>query len=179
MPAKYPQAAAMRKIATDAVDKVFGGQLLEEEEGELVTSVVRQWLTYDGHASLLKETARYYLVFCRQGEGYGLGINEVKGDVLGRFLRDWQIDLDQASEILHRLNLSQSAEVSNRRGQVLRFSHDPKTRTLRLDDPSRPPPVEKRGPPPLFCPHCSAVLNPWGPGQAEQPCPLCKRPVRA
>jgi hypothetical protein len=144
-----------------------------------VTSVVRQWLTYDGHAALLKETGRFYLVIRRQGEGYGLDINNVKGDVLGPFLRDWQIDLEQAPEILHRLNLCQSAEVNNRRGQVLRFSIDPRTRTLSLEDPSRPPPLEKKGPPPLFCPHCSAVLSLWRPGQAEQQCQLCKRPVRA
>jgi hypothetical protein len=178
MPMKSPQAAIMRKIAADAVEKVFGDLLLEEKEGELVTSVVRQWLTYDGHAALLKETARYYLVFRQQGEGYGLSVNQVKGEVLRPFLRDWQIDEDQVPEILHRLNIGQSAEVTNLRGKVLRFSMDPKERSIRLDDPSRCPPSEKQEPPPLFCPHCSAVLNLWQPGQAEQRCPLCKRPVR-
>jgi hypothetical protein len=178
MPMKSPQAAIMRKIAADAVEKVFGDLLPEEEEGELVTSVVRQWLTYDGHAALLKETESYYLVFRQQREGYGLTVDQVEGEVLHPFLRDWQIDGDQVHEILHRLNIGQSAEVANRSGKVLRFSMDPKERSILLDDPNRCPLSKKQEPPPLFCPHCSAVLSPWQSDLAEQQCPLCKRPVR-
>jgi hypothetical protein len=198
----------MRKIATDAVEKVFG-YLLTEEEDELVTSVVRQWITCDGHAVLMKEEERFYLIFGQKDDGFTLTINHVEGDVLGRFLRDWHIDPDETPEIVHRLNLCQSAEVTNRQGLPLRFSTDPKSRTIRIDDLSAPPkpegeepslppaadaqherPVAALGleperkmpslPPatPLFCPYCCAVLRSWRRGQSEQQCPLCHRAVR-
>jgi hypothetical protein len=178
MAMQLPEASIMRKIASDAVEKIFGELLLEEEAGELVTAVVRQWRTYDGHAALLKETERYYLIFRQQAEGYGVTTDRLEGDALASFLRDWQIDVDQTPEILHCLNIAQSAEVTNRRGKVLRFSMDPKERMIRLGDPSDCPPSEKQDPAPPFCPSCSAVLSPWQSGQSEQRCPLCKRSVQ-
>ncbi len=178
MPMKSPQAAIVRKIATNAVQKVFGELLPEQEEAELVTSVVRQWLTHEGHAVLRKETNAFYLTLRQQGAGYEMTLDQVPGDVLDRFLVDWQIDREHVPEILHRLNVGQSAEVTNRKGRLLRFSVNPKERTTSIEDTGPSPVFEKPAAFPLLCPHCSGVLGPWQSGQAEQRCPVCKRTVQ-
>jgi hypothetical protein len=177
MRANPQRQAVMRKIASDAVEKVFR-DLAPEEEEELVTSVLRQWLTFDGHAVLLEEKARFYLILQENAESYGLTTHQVPGEPLWPFLRDWQIDLDLLPEMLHDLNVCQSVEVTNLKGAALRVSVDPKGRTIQLEDLSAPAKPERRGSPPIFCPRCTAVLSLWQPGQTEQSCPMCKAILR-
>jgi hypothetical protein len=83
MRANPQRQAVMRKIASDAVEKVFR-DLAPEEEEELVTSVLRQWLTFDGHAVLLEEKARFYLILQENAESYGLTTHQVPESPSGR-----------------------------------------------------------------------------------------------
>ena len=133
MPNKPSKSAAMRKIASDAVERYFPDRSPSEEDA-LVTSVVRQWITYDGHAYLMKEAECCYLVFQQTVDGYGLTVSQVAGDALHPFLRDWRIDPELSLEIMHSLNIRQSAEVTNLNGLALRFSVDPKERSIRIED---------------------------------------------
>lgn len=133
MPNSHSFRAAMRKIAADAVDKVFP-YLPGDWEDALVTSVMRQWATYDNHAVLMAPEESCYLLFSRRKNGYDLTINRVPGDSLQPFCRDWQIDLEQIPEIVQQLNICQSAPVRSRQGKSLRFAVDPKERTLRIEE---------------------------------------------
>src|SRR5262245_36711449 len=121
MRANPQKQSVMRKIAADAVEKVFR-DLAPEAEAELVTSVVRQWLTFDRHAVLLEDKEPFYLRIQESGDGYGLTSHQVSGEPLWPFMRDWQIDLDLLPEMLHGLNVCQSVQVTNLKGVALRVS---------------------------------------------------------
>jgi hypothetical protein len=167
----------MRKLALDAVEKIFP-LLTPDEEEALVSSVVSQWITYDGHAVLLKQEGRYFLGLRREEDLLIMNIQHDPGPVLHpALLRDWWIDIDQVPEIVQSLNVHQIAKVTNRHGVPLRVSVNPKERSIWIDDlrpPSqRPRPEPQPLPQSLFCPRCSAVLSHGPAGQTEQRCPVC------
>ena len=82
----------------------------------------------------MQQAERCYLVFQQTGDGYGLTVSQVAGNAIHPFLRDWQIEPELIPEIMHSLNLRQSAEVTNLNGIELRFSADPKERSLRIEN---------------------------------------------
>jgi len=49
------------------------------------------------------------------------------------FMRNWEVDAELLPEILHRLTVAQSAELTNRKGMRLRFWIDPKKRTTSIE----------------------------------------------
>lgn len=133
MPNKPTKSAVLRAIASDGVEKCLPDLTPEEKDG-LITSVVRQWITHEGHAFLMNEEAeRCYLVLRQTADGYEMTVNEVDGDALNPFLCDWQIDRELIPEIVHDLNLRQSAEVTNRNGLALRFSVNPQKRSISIE----------------------------------------------
>jgi hypothetical protein len=125
---------ALHKIAQDSVHRVFHGKLSAEQERDLVTAIVRQWLTYEGHAALFTASDRFWLAVRANPQG-GYTVTEQRnpGDPTAPFPRDWDFEAEQVPDIFHRLNLGQSAEFSNQRGQRLRLWVEPKERRLNLE----------------------------------------------
>jgi hypothetical protein len=130
--------AVIRKIAADAVHRFFG-PLPDDEGDELITSIMRQWLTSDRHAVLIKDEERRYLHLQEVHDEYTLVEDTVQSDTLRPFLRDWCIDAELAPSILHDLNVCQVASVNNLQGKALCFHVDPQGRMLRIEDAGSEP----------------------------------------
>ena len=124
----------MRKIAHDVVDYAFPAGLSPEENEQLVNSVVRQWIGYEGHAGLITEERRYWITLrWTPKEGYDLGVTPISGTGIELFMRDWDFGEEQIPEIIWGLNVSQSAVVINRRGECLRMRIDPTKRSIEIE----------------------------------------------
>lgn len=133
MRAKSTKQAVIRKIAADAADKVFDN-LTDAEADLLATSVLRQWISNGGDAVLTNGNANFYLHLREDQGGYSLGVEKVDGGSLAGFYRDWNINADTLPEVLHSLNIRQSADVISQNGLSLRFSINAMTRTTSIED---------------------------------------------
>ena len=124
----------MRKIAENELHTVFGDGLSPEVENELATALVRQWTTYDGYAGVLADQARFWWQLKKTESGYELSRSQNEGCVLEPFIRSRGIDPGEVPLLLHRLNVSQSAEVETIDGKRLRLFMKPKERTIGVED---------------------------------------------
>lgn len=97
---------------------------------DLSTSLVRQWLTGDGHATLIFGPQQHYFRVRFDTNG------EVRLDLhlapiapwFSAVARDWEIDEEELHKAVGQMNLGQSAQVENRRGEPLRLSLNAKER---------------------------------------------------
>lgn len=118
---------ALRQLADDLFRRVAGGdEFPEGERADLVTSLVRQWITYDGHATLFLGDRQVYLVLGRTPLGNPCVVPEpgLSGWVR-ELTEDWKVDPDDIPDILDQLNRGQSAEAVNADGIPLRLWVDP------------------------------------------------------
>lgn len=121
--------------------------VLTSPRPDLSTSVVRQWLTYDGHATLIFGADQHYL---RPAHGPG---GEARFDChlvpVDAWLRKCMSEWDCSNEVLVRairqLNLGQSAQVENRRGEYLRLWVNPKDRSKGIERLGPTPPAAAPG----------------------------------
>lgn len=121
MPAR---GAVLRRVAEHELEAVYPG-LPPDRREELVTSVVRQWLTHDGHAGILGFYMNHWLTLDRAGGRLGVVREKVAGS-LWVFLGPWHIGEDQLPDILRALNLGQTAVFTNKRGVRLRVRVEPR-----------------------------------------------------
>jgi hypothetical protein len=129
MPRKKTDTRELRRFAEEVVDDLAADVLLPPgERGDFVTSLVRQWLTYDGNASFfLGEDRQVALLLERTALGK---IRVRTGTIVSRWIpllyRHWKINPDDMPDILDQLNWSQSADVVNADGVALRLWVNPK-----------------------------------------------------
>jgi hypothetical protein len=91
--------------------------------------LVRQWLTYEGHATLFLEDEQVYLDLGRTPLGKPCVVPEPAGHGWVRQLaRDWKVHPDDLPEVLDQLNRGQSAEVVSADGVPLRLWVNPRER---------------------------------------------------
>lgn len=98
--------------------------LFSASAADLSTSLVRQWLTGDGHATLIFGPQQHYFRVRFDTNG------EVRLDLhlapiapwFSAVARDWEIDEEELHKAVGQMNLGQSAQVENRRGEPLRLS---------------------------------------------------------
>jgi hypothetical protein len=135
MPRSKSDSRALRQLAENLLRQTFGEYGLSGEEiDELATSLVRQWVTYEGHATLFINGRQ--VVFVRGWTP--LGKDHVYQELgppegLSRFLEDWKINPEDMPEVYEQLNRGQSAEVTNADGLPVRISVDPKTKINRCE----------------------------------------------
>jgi len=120
------KSQAFRRIAKQTIQEIAEGATLPIDQNELATSLVRQWITYDGHAMLLIGDEQFQINLTPKPEG---------GYCVGKFARpnkwakllpqDWKIESDNLSEIFDQLNRGQSVEVTNSEGLPLRIWANP------------------------------------------------------
>lgn len=135
---------ALRQLAADLLEDASGkfDLSLEDREG-LITSLVRQWITYDGHALLFLEETKVYFHLGSSPLGRStIGIEPCPSNWPDVLRDDWQIGDDDLRDLLRQLNVGQSAEVVNQEGTTLRVWVDPKQRTNQVEplspEPRRP-----------------------------------------
>jgi hypothetical protein len=121
---------ALRRLAEALLDDMTEYEVIPEEEREdVATSLVRQWLTCDGNATLFLGEEQVYLVLGRTPLGKPCVVPEPAGHGWVRQLtRDWNVSPDDLPEVLGQLNRGQSAEVLNGDGVPLRLWVDPRER---------------------------------------------------
>jgi hypothetical protein len=121
---------ALRRLAEAFLDEVAGGEDIPQGEREdFVTSLVRQWLTYDGTAAVFLGDEQVYLALGRTPLGRPCVDPEPAGQGwVRRLTRDWRISPEDLPEVLDQLNRGQSAEVVNGDGVPLRLWVNPKER---------------------------------------------------
>jgi hypothetical protein len=145
MARRKTNSVALRSIADQEIEQIVAQLgLPDADRGDWVTSVVRQWLTYDGSAYLFPDEDHQGVLFLRRtplGQ-FHVEVVAAKAGFIKEACRDWQIDPDQIPEIVEQINRGQSAEVENRDGEAVRFWVDPKANRHGVE------PVEKKVPAP-------------------------------
>jgi hypothetical protein len=165
-----PRPEKYHRIASRELEQLFAGDLPADELEELAASVTRQWLRHDGHACLFPSPEQQFVLTLTERED-GNALLEI-GEAavqLGTVLRSLGVPPELDWEVISRTNLHQDVEFEAVDGRRCRLWHDPRTRLFHVevfdgksDDASS-----------LFCPHCSATLSPWTPGQQLAACPSC------
>lgn len=131
MARKNTHSRVLRQLAEDLLARVAGeSELTDDERGEFTTSLVRQWVTYDGNAALFLGDRQFYLVLGRTPLGRPVVTPE---PALPGWVRDltgdWKVDPDELPGVFEQLNRGQSAEVVNGEGVPLRLWVDPRERS--------------------------------------------------
>ena len=97
----------LQRMASGMIAQVFPGGVSRSARAQLLTSIVRQWRTYEGHAALLTDQCRYWLkLTCKSADQYNVAFGEIPGSPLQAFLDDWDIDPGKSPKIIERLNIS-------------------------------------------------------------------------
>jgi hypothetical protein len=138
---KNNKGRAFRHIAEDVVQRLLeAGLLFVGDEEDITTSLVRQWLTYGGHAILFLDGERVSFDLdqsrpdkLRLGQGVVPGTREL----LERWQIDWKIDPEAWPDIFDQLNRGQSAEVINNDGVALRLWVNPNERKIGVEPPDK------------------------------------------
>ncbi len=135
----------LRRLARDTIVKIAADAFFPESEWEdLITSLVRQWQTYDNRATLFAdENRQIYLTACDNPRGELDCAMEWKKVGWSAFIRDWKINPADVPDILYRLNRGQGAEVIGSDGRPVQIFVDPKSRTRGVESE-----VKKEGVPP-------------------------------
>jgi hypothetical protein len=141
----HKNSVALRRIAEQEIEKIVAQLGLPDADyRDWVTSVVRQWLTYDGSAYLFPDEDHQGVLFLKRtplGQ-FHVEVVAAKAGFIKEASRDWRIDPDLIPEIVEQLNRGQSAEVENEDGEAVRFWVDPKANRHGVE------PVEKKIPAP-------------------------------
>jgi hypothetical protein len=130
MPKKGFNSRALRQLAVEFLRKIAQDEEFPEgEREEYVTSLVRQWSTYDGNAMLLFDDQIMSLVLSRTPLGQLCVVPQPGIPGWIKIVREaWKINPEEFPEILEQLNLRQSAEATNADGIPLRLWVNPKER---------------------------------------------------
>ena len=121
---------AIRQLAEELFEKIATeADLPQSKQADFVTSLVRQWITYDGMATFFFGERQVYLVLSRTPLGRPSIVPEqgVKG-WMRELTEDWKISPDNLPDLFDQLNLGQSAETVNGEGIPLRLWVNPKER---------------------------------------------------
>lgn len=109
----------LRVIAGKEVEK-FLPHTIPAVRDDILTAVMRQWATCDGHAGIFTVAACYWLHLVRQDGGYQVGEEIHAGNSLRELLQRSGADEEELAEIVHELTLRQSATFENKGGVRLR-----------------------------------------------------------
>lgn len=144
MPKNKGHSRVLRQLAEEIIERIAGEfDIPEGERQDCVTSLVRQWITYDGHATLFVagHQVDFSLAYTPLGKPY-CAPSPVQPDWTPVLTGDWKISEDDLPEIFEQLNRGQSAEVTNGDGLPLRLSINPKEKRRHVE-----PLVKQKAPP--------------------------------
>lgn len=130
MSKRKTNSRALRQLAEELFERVAGDdEFRQVERADFVTSLVRQWITYDGHAALFLGDRQLYLDLGRTPLGRPVVVPEPGlGGWTRQLIHDWKIDPDDLPAIFEQLNVGQSAEAVNGDGVPLRLWVNPQER---------------------------------------------------
>lgn len=131
MPARKTNSRALRQLAKELVQVLAEeGEVEEDQQADLATSLVRQWITYDGNATLFLGEQQVYIVLGKTPLGKPHPIPDAAPPGwLKRISGDWKIDPHDLPDIIEQLNRGQSAEVANGEDIPLQLWVNPRERS--------------------------------------------------
>jgi len=129
--ADRPNSRALRNFAEGLFDALAAeDRILQAEKDDFVTSMVRQWITYDGNATWFFGEDQIYFVHRHTPLGKPLLATERRQPGWFTDLRhNRKIDAEGFPGIIEQLNRGQSAEVTNTEGVPLRLWVNPKEKS--------------------------------------------------
>lgn len=128
---KSSTSRILRQLAAGLIEQMAeDGAVSDVDQEALVTSLVRQWVTYDGCATLILGDEQVYLSLDKTP----LGKPRVFGEPampgwMKQLTRDWKINPEDLPDVIEQLNRGQSAEVTNEDNLPLRLWVNPKERS--------------------------------------------------
>jgi hypothetical protein len=128
---KTSNSRALRQLAEELLIKIAEHEdLLDADREDLATSLVRQWITYDGTATFFLREQQIYFGLARSplGRFFVAPQPDLPG-WMNRLREDWKISPDDLPDVMRQLNMGQSAEVTNTDGIPLRLWVNPKERS--------------------------------------------------
>jgi hypothetical protein len=130
---------ALRQIAEDILEKIAENEDVPDNlRGDFATSLVRQWITYDGNATLFfGEKQIYFVLSSPSPEQYHVVSEPETPGWISQLNEHWKISSDDLPEVIEQLNRGQSAEVINRDGVPLRLWVNPKDRNRGVEPPAK------------------------------------------
>jgi hypothetical protein len=122
---------ALRHLAEQLLVEIAEDEVISEAEwGDLATSLVRQWVSYDGNATLFLGGRQVYLVLGQTPLGKPCVVPLAAPEGwLEQLSREWKVRPDDLPEVLDQLNRGQSAEVVNADGVPLRLWVNPRDKS--------------------------------------------------
>ena len=122
---------ALRHLAEELLEEIAEAEGISEAEWEdLATSLVRQWVSYDGNATLFLGGSQVYLVLGQTPLGKPCVVPLAAPEGwLKQLSREWKVRPDDLPEVLDQLNRAQSAEVVNGDGVPLRLWVNPREKS--------------------------------------------------
>lgn len=126
---------ALRQLAEEFFERVAGeDEFRQAERADFVTSLVRQWITYDGHAAFFVGDRQLYLDLGRTPLARPVVVPEPGLSGWTRqLIQDWKIAPDDIPALFDQLNVGQSAEAVDREGVALRLWVNPRERSRGVD----------------------------------------------
>jgi hypothetical protein len=130
---------ALRQLAEELLGRIAEAEEIPEGEWEdLATSLVRQWVSYDGNATLFLGGLQVYLVLGQTplGKPCVVPLDAPEGWP-EQLSREWKVRPDDLPEVLDQLNRGQSAEVVNADGVPLRLWVNPREKSRGVEPLAR------------------------------------------
>ena len=125
-PAPVLTAPTTRAAAAGVVDRVVLPELPHIPRADLLTSLVRQWLTCDGKAVFLTLDLLHLTLPADESRDLSVIVRRIPaGAWFDRWAASWDVDTDAFARIVGQLNGGQSAVLTNRQGHELRVWLDP------------------------------------------------------
>jgi hypothetical protein len=130
MPTSKPNV--LRKIAEQQLDGCFNG-LAGATRNELATSIVRQWLTYEGAAVLLNLEQNFWFRLTRLENGMTQVVRDIQPSSFSEQIRRSGAAAAEIPGLLHELTLCQNARCRAENGAALQMRVDPATAEFTIE----------------------------------------------
>jgi hypothetical protein len=148
MARKQGNSRQLRQLAELLLRQV-PDEALTSPRPDLATSLVRQWLTYENHATLIWYPEQHYFRPAIDAGGeLRFDLHPIRiDDWFRECMADWEFGEEERDRAIEELNIAQSSIIENHAGQFLRLSIDPKERIRRVERlglPSDPVSAENR-----------------------------------
>jgi hypothetical protein len=139
----FPEAEAMarirrfalRKIAENEIAECFG-DLDAVVRSDLATSLLRQWLSCEGHAGIVTATHQWWFRLIEKGDHVDVGFGRGVGNLGKILMEEWGLEKAEIAQILHRLNLCQSVLHQTGDGRTIRLGIEPRERAVWCEEQS-------------------------------------------
>jgi hypothetical protein len=130
----------LRQLAESLLRNALQEEVPDAVIDELATSLVRQWITYDGNATLFLAGQQIYLILSKTPQGEPCIVPEPALPSWKRqLIRDWKIGPEELAAAFEQLNRGQSAEVINAEGVAVRLWVNPNERSKGVESQVQQP----------------------------------------